>query len=78
MAWIANLTKVTKDPTNGNIVATVVYTNGVETYTTTDIQGADLTIDGISSIVKTKLAVYETRDKSFTALQVSLGQILPK
>jgi hypothetical protein len=73
--WTANLDKVEKDPTNGNIIAHVTFTDGVLTIASNDIRGNDLTIDTIEVICALRIRAYEERDAAFALLTSKVGPV---
>lgn len=76
MPWSGRLTKVESDPTNGNILATLVMTDGRRTITER-IPGNDISKQWLAGLVAARKAAYETRDRAQLALGFNIGLVVP-
>jgi len=67
MPWTAALNSFRNDRSNGNVVASVTYSNGAETITQ-EVSGNDLTADNLAAFTQRRVALYETQDASLASL----------
>jgi hypothetical protein len=69
MAWTAHLDAFTKDPTSGNIVATVSFTDGTSTMTQ-QIPGNNLDAPTLATFCTNFINTLQARDAAITTLAV--------